>query len=294
MSDIASFFMTNIKFIILTFFICGFIFLGWKKVHQLENHQREGIKSRKSRKPVETDTPEVHPLRQGKLKALKSVGKRFSIIRWGIITCLLLFIFPIAILPIINEVSAAAISLLAAIVAVIIGVAARSTLENLLAGIMLTLSGVIRESDTVIIGEHYGTIEDITWTHTVIKLWNWQRKLVPNSKFLGQEFLNLTIYDAYQWCHIEFWVAHDADLSQVKKIAIQSIESSSYMLNVEPANFWIMEMGKDGIRCWVAAWADSPGAAWELSHDTRTMLATQLHCIHIKPSQNFINLSSAS
>lgn len=280
-----AFFTEQYKSVILLVLFFLLFFFGWKKIHQVENHQREGIKYRKGRKPIETDTPEDHPIRQGKLKALKSVGKRFSIIRWGIISCIAIILLPIAIFPLINKVSAAAISLLAAVFAVIIGVAARSTLENLLAGIMLTFSGVIRESDTVIIGKHYGTIEDITWTHTVIKLWNWQRKLVPNSQFLAQDFLNLTIYDAYQWCHVEFWVAHDADLQKVKRIAIEAISASEHLLDVEPANFWVMEMGKEGIRCWVAAWADSPGSAWELSHDTRMVLANQLHCTHIKPSQ---------
>ena len=36
--------------------------------------------------------------------------------------------------------------------------------------------------------------------------------------------------------------------------------------------FWVVDIERDAVCCWVAAWADSPQAAWTLMHDVRTEL----------------------
>ncbi|MEC8496226.1 MAG: pyridoxine 5'-phosphate synthase, partial [Planctomycetota bacterium] len=112
---------------------------------------------------------------------------------------------------------------------------------------------------------------------SVIRIWDWRRYVIPNSQLLQQDFINYSLTDSYQWAYVEFWVSYEADLSLVEKLASDATAASGAFVDYEPPSFWVMEMGKDGIRCWVAGWTDNASDAWALTHDVRTKLAMALH-----------------
>lgn len=58
--------------------------------------------------------------------------------------------------------------------------------------------------DTVTLDSQYGTIEDISLTHTTIKLWDWQRYVVPNHRMLSKEVINHSHRQGY----LMAWVAY--------------------------------------------------------------------------------------
>jgi small-conductance mechanosensitive channel len=72
------------------------------------------------------------------------------------------------------------------------GLAARPILENLLAGIQLAITQPIRLQDVLIVEGEYGTVEEITSTYVVLKLWDWRRMIVPLSYFFEKPFQNWT------------------------------------------------------------------------------------------------------
>ncbi|MCP4753246.1 MAG: mechanosensitive ion channel [Proteobacteria bacterium] len=168
------------------------------------------------------------------------------------------------------------ISVVVATSAVLIGIAAKPFVENLLSGMLISFSNPIRIGDTVIIDGIYGTVEDVTITHTIIKEWNWRRYIITNSRMLQKDVVNCSITDNYQWAHVEFWVDYDTDLESVGETAIAAATRSQYYTDYEPPRFWIMEMEKEAVKCWVAAWADSPTDAWQLTHEIRTYLVLKL------------------
>jgi small-conductance mechanosensitive channel len=67
---------------------------------------------------------------------------------------------------------------------IIVGLAARSVLTNLIAGIQLAITQPIRIGDAVIVENEWGWVEEITGTYVVIKVWDWRRLVVPLSYFL--------------------------------------------------------------------------------------------------------------
>jgi small-conductance mechanosensitive channel len=73
-----------------------------------------------------------------------------------------------------------------------IGLAARPLLSNLIAGIQIAVTQPIRLDDVVIVEGEYGTVEEITTTYVVIKLWDWRRMVVPLSHFIEKPFQNWT------------------------------------------------------------------------------------------------------
>ena len=58
---------------------------------------------------------------------------------------------------------------------IVVGLAARPLLTNLIAGIQLAITQPIRIGDAVIVENEWGWIEEITGTYVVIKVWDWRR-----------------------------------------------------------------------------------------------------------------------
>src|SRR5215468_10395405 len=56
---------------------------------------------------------------------------------------------------------------------IIVGLAARPLLSNLIAGVQIAITQPIRIEDAVIIENEWGWIEDIASTYVVIRLWDW-------------------------------------------------------------------------------------------------------------------------
>ena len=221
-------------------------------------------------------------LKKQREKALEGYEQRFSIIRRTILITYVLIWILILIFPLFGKISATVVSILAAIMAAVIGIAARPFLENMIAGVVITFSRQFRTGDTVLIDDRYGSVEDITITHTVIKLWDWKRLIIPNSSMLNKEMVNLTTKDSYLWAYVEFWVSYDTDIYLVEEIALDAASKSLHFARAGVPRFWIMEMDKEGIKCWVAAWTLTPTDAWYLKIDVRKRLIHEFKKHNIK------------
>jgi small-conductance mechanosensitive channel len=84
------------------------------------------------------------------------------------------------------------VSLLASagIAGLVIGLAAQKSISSLLAGIQLSITQPIRIGDSVIVENEFGTVEEITLTYVVVKVWDERRLVVPISQFLDKPFQN--------------------------------------------------------------------------------------------------------
>ena len=88
-----------------------------------------------------------------------------------------------------------AASLLAsgAIAAAILGFAARQTLANLVAGIMLAVTQPIRVGDYVFVEDQYGVVEDIRLNYTFLRTLGGQQIVIPNEKLASGILRNDTL-----------------------------------------------------------------------------------------------------
>jgi small-conductance mechanosensitive channel len=263
----------------------GGAFLLWwlhRRIQLVEVKKRERLERADLVNAVHTKSPVGDPNKKARSGALESVATRFSIIRRALIALVtILWLLALA-FPFLGDLPATFVSVMVAAAAVVIGIAAKPFVENLISGVVISFSQPVRLGDTVMIDGNYGTVEDITMTHTRIKLWDWRRYTVPNSLMIQKEFHNYTIIDSYQWAYVEFWVAYDADLEQVREIAMEAVVSSPHFADYEPPRFWIMQMTEKSVKCWVAGWANSPAEAWLLMHETRTDLVKKLRSFGIK------------
>jgi small-conductance mechanosensitive channel len=80
----------------------------------------------------------------------------------------------------------------AGLAGLVAGMAARSTLSNLLAGVQIALTEPIRLEDVVIVEGEWGWIEEIGTTFVVVRIWDLRRLVVPLSYFIEHPFQNWT------------------------------------------------------------------------------------------------------
>ncbi len=80
----------------------------------------------------------------------------------------------------------------AGVAGIVAGLAARPVLSNLFAGVQLAMTQPIRIEDAVIVENEFGTIEEITSTYVVVRLWDLRRMIVPLTYFIEKPFQNWT------------------------------------------------------------------------------------------------------
>ncbi len=208
-------------------------------------------------------------------RAVQSIEARFEFMRRFYIPLVLFVTGFLIILPLLPALPATYLSLFTGLVAGVIGFAAKPVIENAISGMVLTFSQPIRINDTVIIDGQYGTVEKINLLHTRIKIWNWRRLVIPNNRLLQKEIQNLTLGEENEWAYIAFYVEPDVDIHKVTTLAKASMQSK-YLDSREEPSFWVIDMDKDSILCWVAGWASDPANAWALKSAARRNLVHSL------------------
>ncbi len=80
----------------------------------------------------------------------------------------------------------------AGVAGVIVGMAARPMLSNIIAGIQIAVTQPIRIDDVVVLEGEWGRIEEIGSTQVVVCLWDKRRLVVPLSYFIERPIQNWT------------------------------------------------------------------------------------------------------
>ncbi len=98
-----------------------------------------------------------------------------------------------------------------AVLGLVVGFAARQTLANGIAGILLAITQPIRIGDLVTFEGETGTVEDVRLTYTFIRKANDTRLIVPNERLAQSTIENHTIVDPRVRVEVEVWLPPSAD-----------------------------------------------------------------------------------
>jgi small-conductance mechanosensitive channel len=160
------------------------------------------------------------------------------------------------------ELSSVAKGILAssAVVGLVVGFAARQTLANAIAGILLALTQPIRIGDLVTFEEQTGEVEDMRLTYTYIRLDDGRRLIVPNERLAQSSVLNHTILDPRVQVEVSVWLPLDADLDK----AMELIADEDAGISVSVA-----ETDKEGVRLSATTWASGPSERGKAAAELR-------------------------
>ncbi len=104
----------------------------------------------------------------------------------------------------------------AGIFGVIAGVAARSTVGNLIAGLQIAFAEPIRLGDVVVVEGEWGHVEEITLTYVIVRLWDRRRLVLPSSWFLEHPVQNWTRYSADILGTVHLYVDYSTSVDGVR------------------------------------------------------------------------------
>jgi small-conductance mechanosensitive channel len=142
----------------------------------------------------------------------QSVDTRLRFIRRVAVVAILLIGIALA-LSQFTGINHLAASILAsgAIAAAILGFAARQTLANFVAGVMLAVTQPLRIGDWVEIEDHYGVVEDVRLNFTVMRTLDDARIIIPNERLAGGILRNDTLSNGAVGVSVDLWLGPEAD-----------------------------------------------------------------------------------
>src|SRR3954465_9465689 len=105
----------------------------------------------------------------------------------------------------------------AGIAGLVIGLAAQKSISTLLAGIQLSVTQPIRLGDQVVVENEFGTVEEITLTYVVIRVWDERRLVVPITTFLDKPFQNWTRATGNMLGEVLLQVDYSADIDALRE-----------------------------------------------------------------------------
>ncbi len=167
----------------------------------------------------------------------------------------------------------------AGVVGIVVGMAARPTLSNLLAGVQIALTEPIRMDDVVIVEGEWGRIEEIGTTYIIVRIWDLRRLVVPLSYFIDHPFQNWTRTSADLLGTVFVYADYSVPVEEVRKELRRILEATelwdgkTWGLQVTDATDRVLQL-----RALMSA-PDS-GRAWDLRCHVRERLVSYLQEHH--------------
>ena len=154
---------------------------------------------------------------------------------------------------------------------IIVGLAARPLLSNLIAGVQIAITQPIRIEDAVIIENEWGWVEDIAATYVVIRLWDWRRMVVPLSYFIERPFQNWTRDTASLIGVIALHVDYRADVPRIRRWLEGAVKESK-LWDGAVVNLQVIDADSRTIELRALVSARNAPQSWDLRCEMREKL----------------------
>lgn len=154
---------------------------------------------------------------------------------------------------------------------IIVGLAARPLLSNLIAGVQIAITQPIRIEDAVIIENEWGWVEDIAATYVVIRLWDWRRMVVPLSYFIEKPFQNWTRDTASLIGVIALHVDYRADVPRIRRW-LEGAVKESQLWDGAVVNLQVIDADSRTIELRALVSARNAPQSWDLRCEMRERL----------------------
>ena len=162
-----------------------------------------------------------------------------------------------------------------AVLGLVVGFAARQTLANAVAGVLLAITQPIRIGDLITFEDSTGTVEDIRLTYTYVRTDDGTRVVIPNERLAQNTVLNHTILDAALKVEVSVWIKPDVD----------PIRALATLRGSEDLEVSVAEIDKEGIRLSAVTWARTPAERAQLAAGLRVSCLERLHSAGLSSSQ---------
>ncbi|MHB8421506.1 MAG: mechanosensitive ion channel family protein [Leptospirales bacterium] len=163
----------------------------------------------------------------------------------------------------------------AGLAGLVIGLAARPLLTNVIAGIQIALTQPIRIDDVVIVDSQWGWIEEIGIAYVVVRIWDLRRLVLPLSYFIEQPFENWTYKSAALLGYIHIYADYSVSIRDLRA-HLQTVLESTPLWDGKVWNLQVTELDEKSVQMRILFSARDSGSRWDLSVHVREEMLNYL------------------
>lgn len=166
----------------------------------------------------------------------------------------------------------------AGLLAIVIGFASQQALANIISGVFIVMFKPYRINDRITVKETLrGVVEDINLRHTIIRNFENQRIIIPNSIISNEVLVNSNYIENKVCRFIEVGISYGSDIDKSREIMADVIQNHPLNIDVRTTediekgiprvNIRVIELAESSVRLRGWAWAEDPQNGFEMQCD---------------------------
>jgi small-conductance mechanosensitive channel len=164
------------------------------------------------------------------------------------------------------------------VISIVVGLAAQSTLGNLVAGFSLLLYRPFRVGDRLQVsaptGVESGTVESLSLGYTVLKTYDNRRIVLPNSGIANQVTVNLSSVDPKVMVIVPIGIAYGADIDRAREVLLTL--AAGHPESIGPFSCPVVNLGAYTVDLSLRLWCADAGVAARLKSELLESAAKRL------------------
>jgi len=150
----------------------------------------------------------------------------------------------------------------AGVAGVAIGFAAKDTLSNLIAGVLLIIDRPFETGDRIEVwtapsgSATWGDVIEIGLRATKIKTTDNIIIIIPNNEIMKRDIINYTILSAKIRVRINVGVSYDSDIEKAKKVIIKIADTADWILKNPAPKVVVRNFGESSVDLQLRVWID--------------------------------------
>jgi len=168
----------------------------------------------------------------------------------------------------------------AGISGIVVGFAAKSTLGNAIAGVMISFAQPVRIGDDIELRGERGIVEDITLLFTIVRLFDGKRLIIPNDTLSTEVIKNLTLGGATRIARVDVLVPPKTDASAIRTVLLGVAAASAGLdRDASPPRVDLVRVDDRGALLRLTATCVDPAAADQLTQAAMARASERLYGI---------------
>lgn len=154
---------------------------------------------------------------------------------------------------------------------VLVAIAARPLLGNMVSGLQIAMTDPVRIGDVVVYDGTWATVEDISFAHTVLRTWTETRLIVPHTDFLSKPFENWSKEGEAVRRIVKIPVDYRIDMDAIRRKVDEIVDGDARSTGEAPI-VEMVEVNAETAVVWVWLFGTTALTSWYLHNDVREKL----------------------
>jgi small-conductance mechanosensitive channel len=146
-----------------------------------------------------------------------------------------------------------------------IGIGLQGVVNNIVSGLILLFERPIQVGDTVQLADTFGQVRRIGIRSSTLRTFDGAEVVIPNARFVSDEFVNWTLSDANRRIEIPVGVAYGSDPEQVIALLLDVAHSHPEIMSDPEPSALFLRFGDSSLDFQLRAWTGRSEAWREIS-----------------------------